>query len=92
MVIELIFIGDPNEVDDWCFSFGSGHFNPKTGQDLFGWYVRFPGTTYRDARQMMIRRFGIKWSHQYTSAQITDAIERYGWQELPESDWPEAKP
>lgn len=79
---------DPDAVDDWCFSFGSGHKHPVTGADLFGRFVRFPDSTWRDARQRMVELFGIKWSHQYTGAQCAEAVAKFGWLELPEAEWP----
>lgn len=88
MEFYLTFVGNPDEVDDWCFSFGLGHVHPTTGADLFARYVRFPGTTYRAARQRMIDLFGIKWSHQYSTADCAAAVEQYGWIELPEAEWP----
>ncbi len=91
-VIEFAYAGDLDEVNDWCFSFGSGHFHPVTGESLFGMYVRFPGTTWRQARVMMWERFRRKWASQYRGEECAQHAAKYGWQELPEAEWPAVQP
>jgi hypothetical protein len=91
LVLTFEYLGDPDEVSDWCFSFGSGHVHPETGESLFGWYARFPGTTWRQARLAMVERFGRKWGSQYRLAECVAHAVRYGWRELPEAEWPEPR-
>ena len=43
---------------DWFFSFGYGHAYPQK-------YVRIHGT-HNAAREEMFRRYGAKWSFQYS--------------------------
>jgi hypothetical protein len=90
-VIEFTYAGDPDEVNDWCFSFGSGHVHPDTGESLFGFYVRFPGTTWSAARIAMHERFGRKWGSQYRLDECVMHADRYGWAELPAAEWPEPR-
>jgi len=90
ITIELMYAGDPDEVNDWCFSFGYGHVHPDTGEPLASRFVCFPGTTWRRARVMMWERFRRKWSSQYRRAECDAHAARYGWTELPEAEWPEA--
>jgi len=60
----------------WIFTFGIGH--PHANR-----YVRIEGDS-ATARREMFRRFGTRWSHQYTVEEFGDDAERYGLTELVE--------
>jgi hypothetical protein len=91
-VIEFVYAGDPDEVNDWCFSFGPDHVHPETGVPLSRRFVCFRQTTWRQARVMMYERFRRKWSSQYRGAECAEHAAKYGWRELPEAVWPAVQP
>lgn len=59
---------------NWYFSFGHG-------QEHFGKYVKIHGTS-KYCRDEMHRRFGAKWSMQYTEEEMLPKIERWDWTEV----------
>jgi hypothetical protein len=63
----------PEQLQDWFFTFGGGHEHPNG-------YVKIHGT-YGSARDEMIRRYGLKWSMQYSSADDA-GVERWNLQEV----------
>lgn len=65
----LIYTGDPDEVDDWIFTFGYGHVHPLSGEALDDCYVRIR-STFSAARHEMFERFGVHWAFQYGSREI----------------------
>lgn len=85
--IAIVYAGDPNEVLDWVFTFGSGHHHPLTGEHLMGRFVRVRGT-WLEARRRVLAAFGQKWSMQYRSEDEAGVAE-YDLVELPESEWPQ---
>jgi hypothetical protein len=64
------------------FSFGSGHTDPGTGEDLYGKYVTFVGPSYAACRAAMFAsKYGNRWAFDYiagapsTEARISRWIE-----------------
>ena len=86
---------DPDEVQDWYFTFGGGHRLRASGSDdsipaageglsLEGMYYVIPGT-FASARSEMMRLFGARWSQQYTAEEFAGQAEQYGMKRL---HWP----
>lgn len=64
----------------WFFTFGSGHTYPGTNEPCERAFVRIEGSYY-EARAKMVSVFGIKWSHQYPSAEAA-GVDQFGLTEL----------
>lgn len=59
---------------DWYFTFGSDHAHPYGFVCIFG--------TFMEARTEMQRRYGQKWSFQYTYKEFAGQVEKYGLREV----------
>lgn len=53
------------ELKNYYFTFGFG-------QEHAGCFVKISAKSYLDAREEMVRRYGIKWSFQYTEDEWID--------------------
>ena len=68
--------------EQWVFTFGFGHVDPRTGESLGNRYVVIEGDI-NDSREKMIKRFGNKWAMQYREGDKTDEmIAKYNLKEL----------
>lgn len=65
---------------EWIFTFGFGHLHPETGEKMADRYVRIPGE-FDQARETMVRRFGLKWAFQYGSEDEA-GVSRFGLTEF----------
>lgn len=59
---------NPSDKQWYVFTFG-------VGQKYGGHYVRFYGT-YEEAREKMVRYFGLTWAFQYSEEQWSAAVKR----------------
>ncbi len=50
--------------EEWIFTFGSGQQND-------GCFVRIPGT-WGEAREKMIKKYGLEWAFQYSADEWED--------------------
>jgi hypothetical protein len=62
---------------EWIFTFGWDHRHPETGERMFNRFVRIAAQDPDAAREEMVRRFALKWSHQYDSADEA-GVDRFG--------------
>lgn len=66
---------------EWIFTFGFHHVHPETGERLRNRFVRIQAPDSETARGQMVARFGLKWSHQY-STEGQAGVQEYGLTEL----------
>lgn len=59
-----------------CFTFGSAHRTP------LGAFVRITAQTADGCRQEMFKRYGNKWSMEYSEEQIADQQKRFALYEV----------
>lgn len=64
------------EKQNWYFTFGGGHEH-RDG------YVKIYGT-HSEAREEMVRRYGLKWAFQYPESDYDEAIKTYNLYEVKE--------
>lgn len=74
-------------MSEWVFTFGHGHVHPVTGEPLHRRFVRLTGSNEEEARDKMVRLFGVRWAFQYAS---TDAagVAQHEMTELLPADFP----
>ena len=60
----------------WVFTFGGAHVHPTTGESLKNCFVEIEGD-FSEARDVMVRHFGLKWSMQYPSRDAA-GVDKYG--------------
>lgn len=64
------------------FSFGSGHADPRTGEDLWCKYVTVVAPTYEQCREAMFAsRFGNRWGKDYLAGTATATRWMARWTE-----------
>ena len=66
---------EEDKMEYWYFTFGYGQEHGPNG------YCKIQGT-YREAREEMVRRHGIKWAFQYSEDQFAGQVEKYNLHEV----------
>lgn len=71
----------PEQPQDWFFTFGYDHTHPDTGESLGNSYVRIHGTC-DSTRDQMFEAFGNRWAFQYPAEKKAERIDEFGMTEV----------
>lgn len=67
-------------METWYFTFGFDHTDSR-GRSLARCFVKLNGT-FDEAREAMFSARGVAWAFQYSAAEFTGQVEKYGLREI----------